>query len=163
MNRFTNIMEHSRCIKHFAAERGLDQDAIYSLYVDCFVEYRENFKQRLHFGKQIHQIISEYRHIPEFNVLRASELTRIIFRSDAMAHWFAFIFWRAIDKQIQNSRADIGDLMIELKFSGAIPSTEIMEEILYEQRTKKITRDRLQSQSEASEAGREESRTGIAV
>lgn len=154
MNKFKNLMERSKAINHFAKVERMSQDEIYELYFESFKAYETIFTERIRYGSHLRRIISEYKSIPEFGILKPSQLGRIIFTSRKMAYWFAFAFWKAIDAQVSSGNIDRAELQLSLTFYPHIPSASIMEEILYEQTTKKAD-DSLSACRQTREAERE--------
>lgn len=148
-------MEQSKAIKRFAHVERMTQDDVYEFFYQCYSAYESTFVERIRYGSHIRRIISEYKHIPEFGLLKPSQLGRIVFTSRRMAYWFAFAFWKAIDTQVSNGNIDRAELQFSLTFYPNIPSSQIMEEILYEQKTKKASADTLLPEGQTSEAKRE--------
>jgi hypothetical protein len=163
MTKFTNLLERSKAITRFAQVERLTQDQVYELFFECFVSYGEIFIERLKHGQHLRHVISSYKHIPEFKVLRPSDIHRIVFTSRKMAYWFAFQWWMAIDKQVSEKRIDKSELIIETMFMGRIPSAITMEEILYEQKPKKGSKDLLLPEGQISKPSATEVGARVAV
>jgi len=162
MTKFTRTLEKSKAINRFAQVERMDQDDIYEFYYECYCSYADMFLERLRHGGNLKRILAEYRDIPEFGVLKPSQIGRIIFTSRKMAYWFAFMFWQAIDRQVISGNIDRAELQLELTFIGRIPSATTMEEILYEQRKKSPT-DLLLSERQTSETERTATFAGASV
>lgn len=163
MNKFTRTLEQSKSIKRFAQVERMSQNDIYEFYYECYCAYTDMFLERLRHGLSLRKVLSEYRHIPEFGALKPSQIGRIIFTSRKMAYWFAFMFWQAIDRQVISGSIDRDELQLELTFMGRIPSAKIMEDILYEQKTKKAAANSLFPEGYAgkAEGKKAEARVGI--
>lgn len=145
-------MEKSKAIKRFAQVERMSQDDIYELFFECYSAYEAIFVERIRYGSHLRRIITEYKHIEEFRILKPSQLGRIVFTSKAMAYWFAFAFWKAIDTQVSTGNIDRAELQLTLTFYPNIPSAQIMEEILYEQKSKKASADSLLPEGQTREA-----------
>lgn len=149
-------MEKSKAIKRFAQVERMSQDDIYEFFYECYSAYEAIFVERIRYGSHLRRIISEYKHIPEFRVLKPSQLGSIVFTSRKMAYWFAFAFWKAIDMQVSTGNINRAELQLSLMFYQHIPSAQIMEEILYErQKNQKPGTDTLSAEGQTGEAKRE--------
>lgn len=163
MNKYTRLLECSKAINRFAQVERMDQDDIYELFYSCYCSYADMFIERMRNGVNLKRILTEYKQLPEFGILKPSQISRIIFTSRKMAYWFAFMFWQAIDRQVIKGNIDRDELQLELTFIGRIPSAEKMEEILYEQRTKEGTTNLLLSEGYAGNLESQKVSTGIAI
>jgi hypothetical protein len=162
-SRFTRILEQSKSLRRFAEVERMNQDQVYEFYYECFNAYRELFMERLRHGRHLHQVITKYRHIPEFQALRPSEISRVIFNSPTMAYWFAFMFCQAIDRQVVAGTIDQTELQLEITIMSYIPSAQTMEEILNEQKSKETAADPLLSEGYAGNMEGQKAAVRVAV
>lgn len=163
MDKFNRIIEQSKAVRRFAEVEGLSTGQLYELFYECLCAYRDMFQERIKHGYELRRVIKAYKHLDEFRFLRPSELSRIVFTSRTMAHWFAFMWWRAIDEQVSSNRIDKKKLQIRLTFMNDIPSAETMEDILNEQKSKKAAAHRVLSERQIENASISQSRTGKAA
>lgn len=160
MDKFNRIIEQSKAVRRFAEVEGLSTGQLYELFYECLCAYRDMFQERIKHGYELRRVIKAYKHLDEFRFLRPSELSRIVFTSRTMAHWFACMWWRAIDEQVSANQIDKKELQIRLTFMNDIPSAETMEEILNEQKSKKDAARRIFSARQVAETSLAENRTG---
>lgn len=160
MDKFNRIIEQSKAVHRFAEVEQMSTAQLYEFYYECLCAYRDMFQERIKHGFELRRVIKAYKHLDEFRFLRPSELSRIVFTSRTMAHWFAWMWWRAIDEQVSANQIDKKELQIRLTFMSDIPSAETMEEILNEQKSKKAAAHRIFSTRQAAPAGNAENRTG---
>ncbi|PTN08068.1 hypothetical protein C8N47_111108 [Mangrovibacterium marinum] len=132
MTRFNEILDKSKTVQRFAQLENMSSDELYEYTFECFCSYMDMFKERLTFGSQTNKMIAAYGKIQAFKVLTPSELISIMFTSAHMQLWFAYRFWAEADKQVVRQCVDREELFLTLTFMGAIPKTNLMEEIINE-------------------------------
>ena len=132
MPRFNEILDKSKAVNRFAQLEGMSSDELYEYVFECFCSYMDMFKERLSYGREINRVMSAYREIDAFKVLTPRELVERMFASNHMRIWFAYRFWAEADKQITGRKVDRNELFLALTFTGAIPTTKLMEDILNE-------------------------------
>ncbi len=124
------MIDNSNIINRFMDAEHLRHDDLYELFFECFCSYMEVFKERLKYGRHFKQVLTSYREIPAFMESSARVITNRMFLNHRMHKWFAYRFWKEIDKQVSDGKVSKNDLLVSLTFINAIPTKSLMEKIL---------------------------------